>query len=97
MDIIGRNKLDAFTKKHADCRKPIASLLRDLEENNFNDIHELSDFFPQKVRLDKDTKYILFNIGGNKYRLYFKVLFNRHKMRVIFIGTHAEYDKYNKL
>lgn len=36
---------------------------------------------------------VVFNIGGNNYRLIVEVSYKRHLIFVRFIGTHAEYDK----
>jgi len=36
---------------------------------------------------------IVFNIGGNKYRLVVAVHYHGRRVFVRFIGTHAEYDK----
>jgi mRNA interferase HigB len=36
---------------------------------------------------------LIFNIGGNKYRLICAVHFRGQRLYVRFIGTHAEYDK----
>lgn len=36
---------------------------------------------------------IVFNIGGNRYRLVAVVLFIGGVMNIRFIGTHSEYDK----
>ncbi|HKK06733.1 MAG TPA: type II toxin-antitoxin system HigB family toxin [Gammaproteobacteria bacterium] len=36
---------------------------------------------------------VVFNIGGNKYRLVVDVDYARQAMFVKFVGTHAEYDK----
>ena len=36
---------------------------------------------------------VVFNIGGNKYRLVADVDYARQAMFVKFVGTHAEYDK----
>ena len=38
---------------------------------------------------------VVFNIGGNKYRLVTAVDYRRQALFVKFIGTHAEYDKIN--
>jgi mRNA interferase HigB len=38
-------------------------------------------------------EFVVFNIGGNKYRLIAAVHFNRRKVYVRHVLTHAEYDK----
>ena len=36
---------------------------------------------------------VVFNIGGNRYRLVVAMHYNRKAMFVRFVGTHAEYDR----
>lgn len=36
---------------------------------------------------------LVFNIGGNKYRLVVAVHYRAKRLFIRFIGTHAEYDK----
>ena len=36
---------------------------------------------------------VIFDIGGNKYRLVVHVSYRFKRVLVKFIGTHAEYDK----
>ena len=38
---------------------------------------------------------VVFNIGGNKYRLGIRVMYKIGWIYVRFFGTHAEYDKIN--
>jgi HTH-type transcriptional regulator/antitoxin HigA len=40
-----------------------------------------------------NSRRVVFNIGGNKYRLVTEIHYNRQTIYVRFIGTHAEYDK----
>jgi mRNA interferase HigB len=35
---------------------------------------------------------VVFNIGGNKYRLVTRVLYASHKVGILKVMTHAEYD-----
>jgi mRNA interferase HigB len=38
---------------------------------------------------------VIFNIGGNKYRLVVKIAYRHRTVFVRFVGTHAEYSKIN--
>ena len=38
-------------------------------------------------------KRVVFNVGGNKYRLIVAVAYRTQIVYVKFIGTHAEYDR----
>lgn len=40
-------------------------------------------------------KLIIFNVGGNNFRLVVKVAFNTKIVYVNWVGTHSEYDKVN--
>ncbi len=39
-----------------------------------------------------DAERVVFNIGGNKYRLIVKVWFPGQALWIKFVGTHREYD-----
>ncbi|MHC5775739.1 type II toxin-antitoxin system HigB family toxin [Nostoc sp.] len=51
---------------------------------------ELRSVFPSA---DLVGDLIVFNIGGNKYRLITSIHFNRQKVYIRDILTHSEYDK----
>lgn len=36
---------------------------------------------------------VIFDIGGNKYRLVVRVAYSHKRVLIKFVGTHAEYDK----
>jgi mRNA interferase HigB len=42
-----------------------------------------------------DAERVVFNIGGNKYRLVVKVWFPGAAVWIKFVGTHAAYDRIN--
>ena len=46
------------------------------------------------VSSEKGDK-LVFNIGGNKFRLVVLVKFGNESMYVLWVGTHAEYDRLN--
>ena len=44
------------------------------------------------VTSDRGDK-LVFNIGGNKFRLVVLVKFGNESMFILWVGTHAEYDR----
>ena len=38
---------------------------------------------------------VIFNTGGNKYRLVVHVAYGYARVLIKFVGTHADYDKIN--
>lgn len=63
---------------------------RGLQRASYSTWSELHQAFPSA---DKVGKWIVFNIGGNKYRLVAVVHFNRGKVYVRHVLTHKEYDE----
>ena len=45
--------------------------------------------------VDKVGKFTVFDIGGNKFRLIVAIHYNRKKVYIRHVLTHAEYDKGN--
>jgi len=41
------------------------------------------------------NKRVVFNVGGNKYRLVAAIHYRGKRIYIRFIGTHAEYDRIN--
>ena len=46
---------------------------------------------------DYVAPYLIFNIGGNNFRVISVIHFNRQKVYVREVFTHAEYERWNKL
>jgi mRNA interferase HigB len=38
---------------------------------------------------------VIFDIAGNKYRLIVRIVYERKRAMIKFIGTHADYDRIN--
>ena len=61
-----------------------------MEQSDFGNFNELRATFPSA---DKVGDLIVFNIGGNKYRLIASIHFNRGKVYARHVLTHGEYEK----
>ena len=93
MRVISRRTLREFWKKHPDSEEQLKSWYRETEKAQWKNINELKSEYPNASIL-KDNK-IVFNIKGNSYRLIIKMNFEFQISWILFIGTHAEYDKIN--
>ena len=90
MHLITRKTLRAFWQQHPDSKTALERWSKIIEKNNFDSFTQLRATFPSADNVGKLT---VFNIGGNKYRLIAAIHFNRHKVYIRHILTHAEYDK----
>jgi mRNA interferase HigB len=61
-----------------------------MEREIFSDFNALRDTFPSADYVDGLT---VFNIGGNKYRLIASIHYNRRKVYIRNVLTHADYDR----
>lgn len=90
MHIITRRRLQEFSKKYPDSSEPLDRWYRIVKHSNYSSFAELRKTFPQA---DQVGKFIVFNIGGNKYRLIAYVVFPAKRIYIRHILTHSEYDK----
>jgi len=92
MHLITRKTIRAFWRQHPDSKTALNRWSKIIEKNNFDSFTQLRATFPSADNVGKLT---VFNIGGNKYRLIAAIHFNRHKVYIRHILTHAEYDQDN--
>ena len=94
MRVIGKDKLTEFYKKHSDSRKPLLRWLKITENICWNSFTDLKQTFGSADLYTQGTQhYILFNIGGNKYRLVTAINFKGQIVIVEVIMAHTEYSK----
>ncbi|MAT98108.1 MAG: hypothetical protein CL608_13260 [Anaerolineaceae bacterium] len=90
MHIISRKALKQFWEQYPDSQSSLSRWYKIVEKTEFGSFGELRNIFPSA---DKVGDLIVFNIGGNKYRLIVSIHFNRNKVYIRHVLTHAEYDK----
>ncbi len=91
MRIIAKTALRNFREEHPDAEQPLRAW------------HSEAKAAAWSAPADVKAKYrsanilrggrVVFNIGGNKYRLVVKVNYPFHVVYIRFIGTHREYDR----
>jgi mRNA interferase HigB len=90
MHIISRKALRQFWERYPDSQTALLRWFKIVDRSDFESFVELRKTFPSA---DKVGDLIVFNIGGNKYRLIASIHFNRGKVYIRHVLTHREYDK----
>lgn len=91
MHVISEKKLRDFWATHSEAEGPLRAWHQTAERSNWEKSADVHAVYGQGV--DQVGKFTVFNIGGNKYRLIAVIHFNRAKVYIRHILTHAEYDQ----
>jgi mRNA interferase HigB len=90
MHVITRKRLNDFAEKHPETKPGLVHWYGSAKRKNFANFAELKAEFPSA---DKVGKLTVFNIGGNKVRLVAAIHYNRRRIYIRAVLTHAEYDQ----
>jgi len=92
MQIIALSTLkDFWMSGHADAEAPLKAWHAEARAAKWTRMKDIQSRYARASIIDDER--VVFNVGGNKYRLVVKVYFPDQLMFVKFIGTHAEYDR----
>ncbi|MGH6929900.1 MAG: type II toxin-antitoxin system HigB family toxin [Dongiaceae bacterium] len=92
MRIVARSTLVKFWTSHADAKTPLEAWYRACHKADWSGPADLKIAFGARVDFLPRNR-VIFDIGGNNYRLIAVILYRRKTMYIRFIGTHAEYDR----
>lgn len=90
MKIISNSALRAFAEAHPQAEAPLQGWRRVIEKNRFANWAELKAAFNA---VDKVGELVVFDIGGNKYRLIAFIRFQKQIVYIKAVLTHRDYDK----
>lgn len=91
MHVISKKTLARFWRKHTDAEAPLEAWFREAKAVRWKTPMDIKARFGSVDFLPGNR--VVFNIGGNKYRLIVKIAYIPGTVYVRFVGTHAEYDK----
>ena len=94
MQIIARRTLKKFWSTHPQAENPLRVWFSIVEKSQWNSPQDVKNIFGPTVDFVDDNR-IIFDIGGNKYRLIIHVAYQYKRVLIKFIGTHKEYDLIN--
>ena len=90
MHVISRKKLREFWELYPKARTPLDAWYQVAKRAKWENFAEVRRTFNSA---DVVGRFVVFNIGGNKFRLVTAIHYNRQRIYVLDVLTHAEYSK----
>lgn len=91
MQILARSTLRAFWEEHPRARPPLEAWYRIVDWASWAGPADVKATFGTTVDFVADNR-LIFDVGGNKYRLVVHVAYRFGRVLIKFVGTHREYD-----
>ena len=90
MHVISRKKLREFGEQHPDAEGPLTAWYKTVRKARWQKFADVRAAYPSA---DQVGKCIVFNIGGNKYRLIVIIPPDWRRVYIRFVLTHKDYDR----
>lgn len=93
--IIKEKTIRQFCQKHTSSIPAFEAWISKVEDATWKFPGDVKQTFRSADLLGNGTSRIVFNIGGNNYRMICKCIFGQQQVHlfVCWIGTHAEYTR----
>ena len=92
VQIIAKRTLVQFWERHPSAERPLRAWFGLADKAVWTGPAQVKAMFGTTVDFVADNR-VVFDIGGNKYRLVVHVAYAYRRVLIKFIGTHAEYDR----
>ena len=89
MHVISFRRIREFFSNHRDAEGSLTAWYKVTKKANWQNLAELKSTYPSA---DLVGRYVVFNIGGNKYRLIARIVYRSRTIFVVAVMTHEEYD-----
>jgi mRNA interferase HigB len=89
--VVKKKTLQDFLRRHPSAEVPMRAWLKDAERARWQTMHDIKAY-ARTADVIGDYR-VVFNIGGNKFRLVVLCLFMKGRLYIRFVGTHAAYDR----
>jgi len=90
MRVIAKRTLRQFWEQYPDAQGPLEAWHAEATKARWENPQQVKEQFGSASILKGGR--VVFNIGGNKYRLILAIDYGRQACYVKFIGTHRQYD-----
>ena len=91
MTLIATDKIDKFVKRRPRALAPFQAWKAEAAKAVWTKPLDIKNRYRSADIRPGD--HVIFDIGGNKYRLFVQVDYQIKIVRVVWVGTHAEYDR----
>jgi mRNA interferase HigB len=93
--LIRKETIEGFARQNAQSRTSLEEWLAKVKNADWEKPADLQATFRSADLLGKSSSRVVFDIGGNNYRMICKYAFgdNQVHLFVCWIGTHAAYDE----
>lgn len=93
MRVIALGTLRGFWQRpgRGDAEQPLRAWFKEAEKADWTGPADIKRRYASASFLNDNR--VVFNIGGNKYRLIVRIMYRSRTVYIRFIGTHAEYDR----
>jgi mRNA interferase HigB len=93
MQVLSFKALREFWTKTPKAEKPLRAWYKLVSTARWKKPNEIKAAFGTNVDFVGDNR-VIFDIGGNKYRVVVRVVYDPfYRVMIKFVGTHEEYDK----
>ena len=83
--------MNELARRHPDAKPGLDAWFHEAEEADWDNPAQLKEQYATASILKNGR--VVFNVGGNKYRLVVRINYSYHVVYVRFAGTHSEYDQ----
>jgi len=87
MHVISKSAMKAFWERHSDAKEPLRAWFRLTEHAEWRDLTDVRKTFNSA---DVVGVFTIFNVKGNTYRIITAIHYNRQKVFIRNVFTHAE-------
>ena len=92
MQVIAKRTLRLFWERHPQAEGPLRAWHAVVSKADWRGPQDVKRAFGANVDFVRDNR-IVFDIGGNKYRVVVHAAYRFKRVLVKFVGTHKEYDR----
>ena len=92
MKVVGRPLIEDFCSGYPEARGRLSAWYKEAERVAWKTPADVKERYPSASLLSDDR--IVFNIGGNRFRLLVRAAYKLQTVVILKVGTHADYDKW---